>query len=400
MSDAAIAQEPIEPVPPAPPGPEATAELDAMPPQAAAVDGLAPATDQGVAAPTEFAPAVDEVSSEVPSADARAALEIEHPIGPVRQGVLDHLIDSDGPQTVAQIIAGLGNYARGTIEAAVLREYRSGRIERVAPGTYRLAPPKPPEPPKSSKPPPPEPVVRSDGHTDEEWLAWLGDWRPGGKWEGPGNPPGQPGCVVPPGAVAKHNDRVRKRLERQRERDATAARQGAADAELRARLRAVCHGNVMAGRGLDDMTVIRTMLQVVRLEDVLIGLKRVVDRRLDPRAEPIAHWTDKRFLEAVARRYSSDVLIPSMIAAWEAAGRTSAPTAPNSPPTGDMPDIDELRSRHDNEHAPAGPHTLLATPDVAMQAPANASDASEPPAAAPPGPRRTANRTSGPTAAA
>jgi hypothetical protein len=280
---------------------EMSAELDALPPQAAAVDGLPPATDQGVAASTELPPALDDARGEAPSADARAALEIEHPIGPVRQGVLDHLIDSDGPQTVAQIIAGLGNYSRGTVEAAVLRELRSGRIERVAPGTYRLAPAKPAEPPKPE--PPPDPV--HNDHTDEQWLAWLDEWKAGGKWDGPGNPPGQSGCVVPLGVIAKHNDRLRKREERRRDREAAQARQAADDAQLRNKLLAVTGGNFMAGRGLDDMTVIRVMLQVVPLEHILVGLKRVVDRRLDPQALPIASWKDERFHLAVARRYAS-----------------------------------------------------------------------------------------------
>jgi hypothetical protein len=44
-----------------------------------------------------------------------------------RQGVLDHLLDSEGPQTVAQIIAGLGNYSRGTVETVIKREYDAGR---------------------------------------------------------------------------------------------------------------------------------------------------------------------------------------------------------------------------------------------------------------------------------
>ena len=111
MTDAVPIEEPVPPVP------EAVAEVEAAPPEAAV-----------------------PASAEVPAA---ALFEIEHPIGPVRQGVLDHLVDSEGPQTVAQIIAGLGNYSRGTIESAIKREFDAGRIERVAPGTYRLAPPRP-----------------------------------------------------------------------------------------------------------------------------------------------------------------------------------------------------------------------------------------------------------------
>jgi hypothetical protein len=118
MSDTAIADAPAEPVPPAP---EAAAELEAARPDAEAT-----------------------VPAEAP-ADASVLPEIEHPIGPIRQAILDHLLDSEGPQTVAQFIAALGNFSRGPVETALKREYDAGRIERIAPGTYVLAPPKPPE---------------------------------------------------------------------------------------------------------------------------------------------------------------------------------------------------------------------------------------------------------------
>jgi hypothetical protein len=61
---------------------------------------------------------------------------------------------------MAQIKAGLSNVRPGTVEVAVRREWQQGRLLRVAPGVYRLAPPKPPE----------------DGHTEEEWFAALEAW--------------------------------------------------------------------------------------------------------------------------------------------------------------------------------------------------------------------------------
>ena len=94
MSDTAIADAPAEPVPPAP---EAAAELEAARPDAEAT-----------------------VPAEAP-ADASVLPEIEHPIGPIRQAILDHLLDSEGPQTVAQFIAALGNFSRGTVETALKR---------------------------------------------------------------------------------------------------------------------------------------------------------------------------------------------------------------------------------------------------------------------------------------
>jgi hypothetical protein len=206
-------------------------------------------------APTEFAPVLDEVPSEVTPSDpadvdadaaspeaatapevetpvsveidaaASAAApaerilpEIEHAIGATRQSILDEFLDSDRAElSMSEIKRALPNVPPGTIEACVRREWQQGRLLRVSPGTYRLAPPRPAEPPKPA--PPPEPV-RADGISDEQWLAWLGDWRAGGKWEGPGNPPDHPGCAVPPGVIAKHNDAARKRAERQRDREA------------------------------------------------------------------------------------------------------------------------------------------------------------------------------------
>jgi hypothetical protein len=215
------------------------------------------------------------------------------------------LVDTEGPQSVAQILAAMPpGTTRGSAESAIKREFDAGRIERVAAGVYRLAPPKPPESPKRpSTPPPPTP--------DEEamWLSALETRvvdRSSWDVDKLGPPPHAPNNKVPPAVKMRFNDRLWKREERRRDREAAQARQAADDAQLRNKLLSVTGGNFMAGHGLDAMTVIRSMLQVVRLEDVLIGLKRVVDRRLDPQAAPIAYWTDKRFLEAVARRFASD----------------------------------------------------------------------------------------------
>jgi DNA-binding IclR family transcriptional regulator len=57
-----------------------------------------------------------------------------------RQKVIDHLTDTEGEQTVAEIIQGTG-LIRNTAEQAIFRAVQSEQIERTAPGTYRLAPP-------------------------------------------------------------------------------------------------------------------------------------------------------------------------------------------------------------------------------------------------------------------
>src|SRR5712675_2429293 len=55
--------------------------------------------------------------------------------------------------------------------------------------------------------------------------------------------PNEPGRRIPADIVARGVDRSRKRQERRRERDAGAAKQAAADAELRNTLLAAANGN-------------------------------------------------------------------------------------------------------------------------------------------------------------
>src|SRR6266446_1942832 len=120
MTDIAIGETPPELVPPVPP--EAPAELDAATPEAGA-------------------PAVGEVES----FDRR--ISIPESLGPVRRAILEGLIDTEGPMSVSQLHAVMPpGTPRSTAEASILREFRSGRIERVSAGHYVLAKPKPPEP--------------------------------------------------------------------------------------------------------------------------------------------------------------------------------------------------------------------------------------------------------------
>jgi hypothetical protein len=205
--------------------------------------------------------------------------------------VLDHLLDSvdAGPQSVADILAAMPpGTTRGTAETAIKREFDAGRIERVAPGTYVLAKPKPPDPPK---PPPTEPL-RRDGHTDGEWLAALEAYLVDpASWDEKtfGPSPDAPFNRIPRDIAVRFIDRLRKRKEREREREAAAARKAAADAELRDKLIAGCYGNFVPGPGLDDLAPIKAILQDVPFDHVLIGLMRTVDRRLIRRRRRLRH---------------------------------------------------------------------------------------------------------------
>jgi hypothetical protein len=276
----------------------------------------------------------ESVPPEAAAAPAREA-ELETEVNKsAREKVLDHLTDSEGPQTVAEIIQGTG-LIRNTAEQAIFRAVQSGQLKRTAPGVYKLAAPKPPRPP-SPEPPPPPPA----GHTDEEWIARIEAWRVNpASWdiEENGPPPNDPNHRIPLDVVGRFKDRQAREAKEREKREAAAARQAAADAELCDKLLSVTGGNFMSGanvHGLDDMSPVRAMLQIVPIEHVLIGLKRSVDRRIDPQAAPIASWREERFLRAVARSYALDVLVPSMIAAWEAAGRApKKAAAPENAPT-------------------------------------------------------------------
>src|SRR5258708_36506626 len=87
-------------------------------------------------------PAAAPAAAAPPAANGRIALELEFPVGSTRQAVLDHFLDSEGDQTVAQIMAAMPTgTSKNTAESAIRREYQAGRLLRVAPGGDGLAPP-------------------------------------------------------------------------------------------------------------------------------------------------------------------------------------------------------------------------------------------------------------------
>src|SRR5262249_13943125 len=187
---------------------------------------------------------------------------------PVRRAILEHLIDTteSGEQTIAQIIAGLGNVSRGSVESAVLRNLRAGLIERVAPGTYRLAPSPKPKPPE---PPPPTPVdVQLWFKALERWATDPSSWP-----EELGPRPNDPGNRIPADIRQRFTDRIRERQQRARDAEAVAARQAAADRELRDKLMAATHGNFMPGPGLEDVSPIRAAMELGPLDRILSAIR-------------------------------------------------------------------------------------------------------------------------------
>jgi len=172
---------------------------------------------------TEAAP-VEQVAE-------RALPEIEHAVGATRQAILDHFLDSDSPdQSMAQIKAALSNVLPGTVEACVRREWQQGRLQRVSPGVYRLAP---------AKPPPPLPEDEAMWFSAlERWAVDPASWNV----EEFGPTPDQVDNRIPSAVKMRFNDRIRKRHERRKETEAAAAKRAAADVELRDKLIAATRG--------------------------------------------------------------------------------------------------------------------------------------------------------------
>jgi hypothetical protein len=256
------------------------------------------------------------------------------------------LLDSaeGGPQSVAQILAGVGGtVSRNDVEAAIHREHKAGRIIRTNPGHYILAPPKPPEPPQP--PPADDPAVNvismvsgfawpSDlaGLSEAEWLAALWAWDDDpATWDTSkfGPPPDQPNHRVPLPILSHFKDARRKCEQRAREAEECAARQREADARLRDGLLAAAHGNYVLGPGLNDLAPVKAILETAPLDDLLCVIRGRVDKRMYPGNLTLTSWRDPKFLTLVAE-FVCRRLVKNMVATWSAAG--NAPQTPADAP--------------------------------------------------------------------
>jgi hypothetical protein len=343
MSEVAIAEVLAEPVPPILPAPEAAAEVETAPPQA-------------LEAASAEAPAGEVETEVVESFDPRIA--IPESLGAVRRAILEGLIDADEPLSVSQLHALMPvGTARGTAEAGILREFRSGRIMRTSPGHYALAPARPPEAKPLSPPPPSTP------EDEATWLSALEAWAVDpASWSAELGPPlDQADNRIPPDVRLRFTDRVRKRALRRKEADEAAAKRAAADRELLDQLIAATGGNIIRSSAIDDVAPIKMAMELVPVDRILSAIRCKTDRKMYPKNEPATSWREERLLREVAQSYCNAIVIPSLVEAWSKA--TAKTQAPNLPPVGQMlDDIDELRRRHDHEHAPPGPHSLPKPP--------------------------------------
>jgi hypothetical protein len=371
MSDVAAAEAQTEAV--AVLAPEAAPEAIA-PPAAPSLDepvapsAEVPAGDTGEAASPEAAAAV-EIDAAPASAEApaeRIVPEIEHAIGATRQSILDEFLDSDRAElSMSEIKRALPNVPPGTIEACVRREWQQGRLLRVSPGTYRLAPPRPAEPPKLAPQPAPLPEDEATWFDAlERWIVERSSW----DVEKLGPPPDARDNRIPSEVRMRFNDRNRKRQERRREAEAAAAKRSAADAELRDKLLQACNQNYAPSLQVADLAPIREVLKVLPLDQLVMVIKQKVDRRAYPANPPLVSWSDPAFLGALAEAFCRLFAIPGLVKEWGNAGRAPAAKAPSSPAAGEMPDDNIDRSYHDDPSAPPGPHNLP-KPDAAPSAP-------------------------------
>jgi hypothetical protein len=313
MSDTAIAEVPAEPVPPIPPGPEAAVELDGSP-----LEADAPAIEESATGDAE--------TEAVESFDPRVS--IPESLGRVRRAILEGLVDGEGAMSVSQLHALMPvGTPRGTAEAAILRELRSGRIERIAPGTYVLAKPKPAKPAEQPKPPP---VAPEDEAT---WFAALEAWinQPESWDRGKLGPrPDEAGRRIPADIVAKGVDRSRKRQERRWEAEAAAAKRAIADQELRTKLLHACNGNYSASLEVDDLAPIKLALELVPLGLVLSAIRSKTDKRMFPGNAPATRWREDRLLREIAESYTRSDIVPRLVDAWSKArsreGRSTGPS--------------------------------------------------------------------------
>src|SRR5258706_2305655 len=233
-----------------------------------------------------------------------------------RERVIDHLTDSEGPQSVEQILAGTG-LNRNACEQAIFRAKKAEQIIWVAPGVYALAPPKP------------LPSSRN-GHTNDEWIARIEAWQANpASWniEEDGPPPNDPNHRIPLDVVGRFKDRQAREAKEREKREAAAAKQESADAALRDQLIAATGGNFTPGPGLDDLAPIKMALELVPLDYILSAIRHKTDRKCYPKNEPATSWGEMRFLKGIAEDYCQYLIVPSLVDAW---GKAAA-KAPKKP---------------------------------------------------------------------
>ncbi len=231
-----------------------------------------------------------------------AASEVGAPTA--RQLVIDFFTDTEGDQTVDQVMAGTGITSRDAAHQALHRAAEAGLIERVAVGVYRIAPVKPPA-----------------ANPTRQWDQ-----------ERDGLPPDQFGNKIPYGITMRLNIRREEARKAAQKIAAQKAAAAAEDAALLKQLLAATNGNYVDGPDLRDLAPIKALLETVPIEFVCSAVRGKADKRIYPKNEAVRSWRDPALLRAIAEHFTRYVLVPRMVEIWGAAPgapaeRVEAPAA-------------------------------------------------------------------------
>jgi hypothetical protein len=271
------------------------------------------ATEQPADEPGDATP--DEATE--PEAPA-AAHALAYPAGSASQQILDCFLDGESDQLSMTELKGLlAHVAGNTVEQGVRRLFKAGRLQKTAPGVYRLG--DVPSAAAKSAEPAPEPA-----------------------------PVPEP-SVPDPEAARLEADRERKRLARERDRDVAMERARAADAELRDKLTQAAGHNVQVGAaGLSDLSVPRCALRLgIPLPTILSAVSAAHGLQACPQNPRAETWRSPDLLRRIAR-YHARALERQILAHLEAARAPQPPPVePEAAAAGQVP--------LDAQNAPATP---------------------------------------------
>jgi hypothetical protein len=232
-----------------------------------------------------------------------------------RQRILNYFENSEGNQTVQQIMVGCA-VSRNLADSTLSRMVDAGLVERVGKGRYRRARARAPELPSASE----QSESASDGRALDEWLGWLRSWDQGNPWRGPGEAPDQDGSLVPLDVL------IRWRAEKN-----VRAEQQAKDLALLQRLLEATGGNILKSDALADLRPVHIMLaSEIPLDRIVSVIKGKHDLRCFPGNPPLSSWAD--LFKPVAEEHARFVVARRMVARWEE--RLASPSAKtrNAPP--------------------------------------------------------------------
>jgi hypothetical protein len=284
---------------------------------AALSDSVAQAPEQPGAAPAEAAElAGDDPPADTPQPEPPAAHAHAFPVGSAVQQVLDCLLDSDAAElSMNQLKLQLPHILPGTVEQSVRRLANAGRLERTAPGVYKLG----------------TPATAAAEHAEPEPAP---------------APEPVPAPAPDQARQAAMASAERKHAQRERDRAAVLARQAEADAALRDRLVEAAGNNVQPGLGIDDVSPVHRALALgIPLSTVLSAVSSAHGLQACPANPRAETWRSPDLIRRIARLHAR-ALERQIVAHLEAA--KPAPRAASAPD-----DAEAVQLAPEPETAPA-----------------------------------------------